>query len=165
MGSTFFGSDAELEKRFEEIVKTYEKKVYRTAYKTAQNPHDAYDITQEVFISIARNLNSFKGESSLSTWIYRITANKCIDYGRKQQKTSQLYIDEDISEGESLRTIRAVGSSYNPEEHLEKTGLQKEIKEALNKLSHDHREMIILRDIDDFSTTRLRRSPAFRKAP
>jgi RNA polymerase sigma-70 factor (ECF subfamily) len=51
--------------------------------KTAQNPHDAYDITQEVFISIARNLNSFKGESSLSTWIYRITANKCIDLRKK----------------------------------------------------------------------------------
>lgn len=147
----FFSDDKSFERDFEEIYRTYEKKIYNTAYKTAQNPHDASDITQEVFISVAKNLRSFKGESSLSTWIFRITVNKCIDYGRRKQKSVKMLIDEDIGEGENLRTIKTQSIDDSPEEHLKKQELRHEIASALAELSEDHREVILLRDVNGLS--------------
>ena len=151
MGQGFFEGNENLAEEFEGIVKAYEKKVYNMALKNSHNAHDAYDIAQEVFISVAKNLKNFRGDSSLSTWIYRITANKCIDFGRKRQKQNKFQTEEDIFEGERNYSLRTSKIDENPEEHLLKTQMSKEINKTLEKLSQDHREMIILRDVNGFS--------------
>ena len=60
---------------FEKLVKTYERMVYRVAYRFLNNETDAADVAQEVFIRVHQSLARFRGESALSSWIYAITAN------------------------------------------------------------------------------------------
>ena len=66
------------------VVDLFSKKVYNTCVGMLQNLEDAQDVTQEIFITIHLNIKDFKEESSLSTWIYRISVNTCLLYLRKQ---------------------------------------------------------------------------------
>lgn len=69
---------------FIELVNLYKKKIVGLCYSYTEDYQEAEDISQEIFISINKNMNSFRGDSSLSTFIYRVTVNKCLDYKRKR---------------------------------------------------------------------------------
>ncbi|TRZ66486.1 RNA polymerase sigma factor, partial [bacterium] len=84
---------------FSELVNAYKNKVYNTALGYLQNPEDAEDIAQEVFIEIFRSIETFKGESSLSTWIYRISVTKSLELIRKRKRKKRFAIVKDIFSG------------------------------------------------------------------
>lgn len=67
---------------FSELVEKYETRVYKTCYRFTRNEQDALDLCQEVFIKIYNNLKNFAGASSLSTWIYKISVNTCLNFLR-----------------------------------------------------------------------------------
>ncbi|MGN6265503.1 MAG: RNA polymerase sigma factor [Ginsengibacter sp.] len=71
---------------FKELVETWQDMVYNTSIGFLQNEEDAEDISQEVFIKVYQSMYSFKGQSKLSTWIYRITVSKCLDHLRKKKR-------------------------------------------------------------------------------
>ena len=71
---------------FKIIVESWQDLVYNTAIGLLQNAEDAEDIAQEVFMQVFESISSFKGESKLSTWIYRITVSKCLDHIRKKKR-------------------------------------------------------------------------------
>jgi len=71
---------------FKIIVESWQDLVYNTAIGLLQNAEDAEDIAQEVFMQVFESITSFKGESKLSTWIYRITVSKCLDHIRKKKR-------------------------------------------------------------------------------
>ena len=71
---------------FRQLYELYSEKVYNTAISYMQNERDAEEVTQDVFVSVFRNAKNFKGNSSVSTWIYRITVNTSINYLRKGKK-------------------------------------------------------------------------------
>lgn len=71
---------------FRQLYELYSEKVYNTAISYMQNERDAEEVTQDVFVSIFRNASKFKGNSSVSTWIYRISVNTSINYLRKRKK-------------------------------------------------------------------------------
>ena len=68
------------ESAFRKLVDEWQDMVYNTAMGIVQNPDDADDITQEVFVQVYKSVSSFKGESKLSTWLYRITLSKALDH-------------------------------------------------------------------------------------
>src|SRR5215217_7398077 len=68
---------------FQELVERHRSMVYRVAYQFAGNHHDAEDIAQEVFIKVYRSLDRFRQDSQLSSWMYRIVMNACIDHRRR----------------------------------------------------------------------------------
>lgn len=72
--------------QFRELILRYQSRVFAVALKVTNNQKDAEDISQEVFLQLYRSLGTFNGNSSFSTWIYRITMNKAIDYKRKQER-------------------------------------------------------------------------------
>jgi RNA polymerase sigma factor (sigma-70 family) len=74
------------ENAFEELVEFYKDRIYNTALGFLQNELDAEEVTQDVFIRVYRGIGGFKGESRLSTWLYRITVTQCIDYLRKKKR-------------------------------------------------------------------------------
>ena len=74
----------------EMIFRKYGDLVYRTCYRYFRNPSDAEDISQEVFLKLHKRLPEFRGDSSLSTWIYRIASNSCIDALRQKKNHSSL---------------------------------------------------------------------------
>jgi RNA polymerase sigma-70 factor (ECF subfamily) len=75
---------------FDEILETHNRKVYNLAYRLTGNRQDAEDVAQETFLQVYRNLDRFRGESALFTWIYRITVNNCLQLKRKLNRA---YID------------------------------------------------------------------------
>ena len=87
-------NDEELVKRvksgdidaFEEIIAKYEKRVFGLIYSVLKNDNEIEDVAQEVFVKVYKNLDKFQGNSSLYTWIYRITTNLCLDYIKKRKE-------------------------------------------------------------------------------
>jgi RNA polymerase sigma-70 factor (ECF subfamily) len=82
--------EANNEISFKELFDLYKSKVFNTVISYLQNQEDAEEVTQDVFIEIYRSLSKFKGNSSLSTWIYRIAVNKSIDFLRKKKSKKSL---------------------------------------------------------------------------
>ncbi|MES9683812.1 RNA polymerase subunit sigma-24 [Bacillus sp. AFS001701] len=99
---------------FKELIVRYQSKVFAVALKVSNNQKDAEDISQEVFLQLYRSLENFNGESSLATWIYRITMNKAIDFKRKQVK------QQENETSELLSTLQEE-NLLSPEEALIKT--------------------------------------------
>lgn len=136
-------------KAFEEIISLYEKKVFSTIYYMVKNENEVEDIAQEVFVKIYKNLKNFKEESSLYTWIYRITINVCIDELKKRKNV--VYIDEKIETVDGEMEMQLEDTAKGPEYLAEDEELKRKITNCIKKLSVDQRTMIILRDIKGFT--------------
>ena len=134
---------------FEEIIKLYEKKICQTIYYMVKNESTVEDIAQEVFIKVYKNLSKFNEQSSLYTWIYRITMNACYDEIKKEKKVYHLsnYVDSDDGEEE----IEYEDENQNVDDIVERK-LNKEILiKAIRTLNEEYRSLIVLRDIRGFS--------------
>ena len=137
------------EKAFETLVRKYERLVSTCVYSIAGNAEDVLDISQEVFLKVYKSIGTFKGDSEFSTWLYRIAKNTALDFVRKR-KQNTISIDSSGEENEGFDLPdESVASSP------EKKALQNEkislLRDSLNKLSDEHREIIILRDLNDYS--------------
>lgn len=73
---------------FRKFIAEHQSRVFNAILNRIQDMHDAEELTQDVFIAVYRKPNAFRGESAVSTWLYRIAMNKCIDHLRKKQKQS-----------------------------------------------------------------------------
>ena len=136
---------------FEALVSAYQKKVFNIAFRMIGNLEDASDVSQEVFVKVYKSMKDFRGQSSFSTWIYRITVNVCMDELRKAKNKKVIYIDEDIrtDDGEMKREIE--DDAPGPESIIEGLELKQVVSDAINALLPDHRVVLVLRDIQDFS--------------
>ncbi|CAL7870741.1 RNA polymerase subunit sigma [Fusobacterium necrophorum subsp. funduliforme] len=114
---------------FDEIFEQYFDKVYYKVLGIVKNSDDAEDISQEVFISVYKNLKKFKGESSIYTWIYRIAINKTYDFLKKNK--TMLEINEEI-----------LFLEYNVD--MDRNMI---LAEKLKKISMQEREFVILKDL------------------
>ena len=136
---------------FEELVRRYEKRVYAIALRSAGSPEDAADITQDVFLRAWRSIESFRGDSGFSTWLFRITMNICVDHARHRQtqpQTMALTNDEDEE-----RPIH--DTAPTPEEYLDNSELGRELATALDEVSEKHRRIVLLRDVSGMSYTEI----------
>lgn len=129
---------------FESLVTAYERRVYSLALRTTGSEADAADITQEVFLRAYRSLDTFRGESGFSTWLYRITVNLCVDLARKNNPAESLD-DEQALEAPETR------GAYQPETALANSELRRELDAALSLVSEEHRKIVILRDVAGMS--------------
>src|SRR5208283_1842219 len=84
---------------FREIIQTYKRVVYNHSYSYLRNQQDAEDATQEIFLNVYNNIKSFRGDSKISTWIYRITVNVCKNK-LKQLQRQRAPIMDDIYPGD-----------------------------------------------------------------
>ena len=136
---------------FEELVARYERKVYTIAYRYMGNPEDASDLAQETFLKVFKSIDKFRGESSFSTWIYRITANICKDELRKIKRKPQTSLDQEIwlDEGSVIRQV--VDEKPTPDEVFEQKELWNYLQDLIANLSPEYRMVIVLRDINGYS--------------
>jgi len=88
---------------FEDLVREHQTRLYHTCLRMMANPDDARDMAQEILVKVWRNLPAFKGESSLSTWLYRIAMNTCLDELRRRKKAKQT----------SMEALAESGGLYN----------------------------------------------------
>lgn len=135
---------------FEPLVTANQNFVYNIALKMLSNPEDAFDVSQEAFLKAYRSLKDFKGDSSFSSWLYRITANMCLDFMRKNKKrraASIVYLDDDSE----LKELELPDTRYDPENELERKELQGAINDALTLLPDDQRSILLLRELSGMS--------------
>lgn len=131
---------------FEQLVALYEKKIYMLAYRNLGNEQDALDISQEVFLRVFRFLPGFKGDSSFSTWIYRIAVNLCKDYVKKRRYGTEVPLYQQ-GEDEEEYQIEVSDFRFNPESEAERKEMVEELGKALDTLSDQHREVLVMREI------------------
>lgn len=136
---------------FNDIVREYEKQVINIAFGMLSDREDAFDAAQEVFIKVYKSIDSFRGQSSFTTWIYRITANVCNDMLRKRQRSAKT-ISIYQNEGEDKNTVAELtDTNPTPEEAVELNERQRVVREGIASLSDDFKAVITLCDIEGFS--------------
>ena len=129
---------------FRVLVERYEKKIYAVALDMTGDHHNAEDISQDVFLKAFRSLPGFRGRASVSTWLYRMTVNTCIDRSRKKawkaMRPKGALTDDDIyPQSQGCKTLS------DPEKELEKVLLQRHIRQALDSLTQRERAVFVLR--------------------
>lgn len=136
---------------FEKFVENYQKDIYNLALKYTSNQEDASDITQEVLLRILRKIDTFKGNSKLSTWVYRITVNYCKDYISKHRKIQNVSIDKPVENSDGVLYMDIEDPEKNPLEVVEETEQKQLLHKCIAMLDSDQREIIILRYINELS--------------
>ena len=136
---------------FEQLIISCEKKVFNIAYRMIGNYDDANELAQEVFIKAFRSIKNFKGDSLFSTWIYKITANVCLDELRKRKNKNIVSLDQDIelNDGDVKRQIS--DNAPSPDMEVESKEIKTIVNESIQQLPDDYKSVIILRDIQGFS--------------
>lgn len=133
---------------FGELVRRYEKKVLTLSNRLCGNPDDGADAAQEAFVSAWQGLPRFRGDANFSTWLYRLTSNACMDLLRRRQR-------RDAHAGASLNDEEAPldipDAAPTPQELVERRELRQEVRDALQTLSPEHRQILILREIHQLS--------------
>ena len=134
---------------FQRLVERYKKKIYFLAYDILGDHHEAEDISQEVFIKVFRSLRNFRRDAKMSSWIYQITANTCIDALRKKKSKPQVNL-EDFNHV-SLQDNLAGGGTrvQNPELSAEASIMQHKIQNALHKVTPKERTVFVMRHYND----------------
>ena len=134
---------------FEELVLANQKNVYNLALKMTGGEEDALDISQEAFLKAYRQLESFRGDSRFSVWLYRLTYNLCIDFLRKKPRMTVIslaYKDDDDSRDIDIPDIQNL-----PEDSVIRRETREAVVDSIGELGPKHREILTMREITGMS--------------
>ena len=134
------------EAAFETLLHLYEKKVYTLCRRMCGNDEDAQEAAQDAFLALWRSAKSFRGDASLSTWLYRLATNACIDLLRRNKRGG-----ERVSLDDEETTFELVDGRPLPEQVVERRETQKLIEEGLAALPEDYRAVLLLREAEGLS--------------
>lgn len=129
---------------FGELVTRYQDRLFNVAYRVLDNADDAADVVQDVFVNAYTSLKTFKGDSELFTWLYRIAFNTAISF--KRRRRGVVRIDAGGEDGGLDPEDRSTDTA--PEAGMERTEDERVLAEAMAKLSPEHRTVLVLKDID-----------------
>ncbi|MBN2406281.1 MAG: sigma-70 family RNA polymerase sigma factor [Elusimicrobia bacterium] len=158
--NTDIGDEALVEKArkgdkeaFTKIVERYEKKIYNLAFRISGNAEDASDILQETFMQLLKKIDTFKGESKFSTWLYRIATNTALMKKRKDKKRPSVSIDKPLLTSRGSEITRQLKDDWaeNPIDIVENKELKKVLNKAIDSMHPEYRIPLILRDINGLS--------------
>jgi RNA polymerase sigma-70 factor (ECF subfamily) len=134
---------------FSKLIDTYQQKVFGTCLSFVPNKEDAEDLVQEVFLEVFNSISKFKGNSILSTWIYRITTNKCLEFIRKQKTKKRTgFLKPLFSQDFSIDKTNYFTEFNHPGFLLEAKELNETLFKAINKLPESQALIFTLHKID-----------------
>jgi RNA polymerase sigma-70 factor (ECF subfamily) len=137
---------------FTELVRQYDKKIFRIARHITQNDEDAEDVLQEAFLKAYEHLPGFHGDSKFYTWIVRIAVNEALMKLRKRKGDKTVPLDEPVDTGEDVVVREIAVWDDNIEEKLGRAELGAILEQAVASLKPDFRTVFVLRDIEELST-------------
>jgi RNA polymerase sigma-70 factor, ECF subfamily len=143
------------ERAFTELVRAYERRVLGLVTRMIGNRDEAKEITQEVFFQVFKAIGGFRGESKLSTWIYRIAVNQCknrVKYLKVRHSDEQDELEavaERVPLGEARRAN--VGTIERPDELMAGRQMEQIVQNAILQLEPSFRECLVLRDVEELS--------------
>lgn len=127
---------------FEALVRLYEKRVFALTARMCRNSADAEEAAQEAFLAAWQGLPFFRGESSFSTWLYRLASNACVDLLRREGKRrSSVSLDDEET------ALDLPDGSLSPHDEAERAELRRQIEAGFAALPPDYREVLVLREI------------------
>ncbi|MBQ3223177.1 MAG: sigma-70 family RNA polymerase sigma factor [Clostridia bacterium] len=131
---------------FEQLMRKHESRMYSVAVRMCGNREDAQDCVQDAMLRIYRALDRFKGQSSFSTWVYRITMNTCLDELRRRKVRASTSLDTLLESGWS-----PTDETDTPERHAIEAERRKALSGAIQSLPEDMRSAIVLREMQGLS--------------
>ena len=138
---------------WEELARTQHKRIYGICYRFTGSPSDAEDLTQEAFLKMFKNLESFDpAKGGFTTWLTTLTRNLLVDnYRRTRLERASDSLDEPLGDddGGATRAERLEDGGRSQEQHVAGLELRAQIQEALKQVSPELREAVILRDLED----------------
>ena len=134
---------------FEELVARYQNKIVAYASRMLNDHDEAEDVAQEAFIKAYRSLDSFRGASSFSTWLYRITTNLCIDRARaRKRRPQQAYsLDEPFDKDEAGGGRELPDSTFEPSKSVERDELRQQVRLTVAEMPEKLRQVLVMCDI------------------
>ena len=135
---------------FETLVLEYEKNGYNIALRMTGNSEDAADMTQEAFIKAYNSLQSFRGDSKFSVWLYRIVSNVCLDFLRSKNRRPTVSLSVEDDDGEDAQ-LDVADESQSPELLLDRKLTRDSVRRGLDSLPPDYRQILLLREIQGLS--------------
>ena len=137
---------------FETLISLYQAPIYNVAYRILGDASEASDAVQETFMKIFKGIKTFRGESGLKTWIYRIAISESLNrqrWWKRWRRHAPVSIDDTTPNGARLVEVR--DSRPTPESACAQMEMEREVQRALNGLSFEHRVAVVLRDIEGLS--------------
>ncbi len=142
------------ERAFSELIEEQGDRVFNLCFRMLGNRQEAEDLAQEVFITVFKSVDSFRGDSKLSTWLYRIASNLSknrIKYLARRHERSKVEFDEGIDRDAASDSLTSPKQAKRPDENMEGQQLEKIMQQAISELEEDHRILIVLWDIEELS--------------
>ena len=134
-----------------ELVEAHQRMVFQLAFHLLGDKEDAMDLSQDVFLTVFRMLDRFRGQSALRTWIYRIVVNQARNrqrWWRRRKQSAQVPLDEHVS---AHGDLSSPNDDWGPERLLRQKEQADRVWQALRELPFDQRTALILREIDGLS--------------
>jgi RNA polymerase sigma-70 factor (ECF subfamily) len=138
---------------FDILVEKYHRKIYNLAYRFVGDPEEANDLAQEIFLAAYQNLKKFRGDAKFSTWLFQIATNR----GKnrfKYLKRRGFFAHRGAANSDDEKDLlqrEIPDHAPGPEAQLAGKQVQQIVQNAINELEPDHKEIVILRDIEGFS--------------
>jgi RNA polymerase sigma-70 factor (ECF subfamily) len=143
------------ERAFNELVQAYEQRVFRLLLRMLGRRDEAEDMAQEVFVQVFKAISTFRGDSRLGTWIYRIAVNLCknrMKYLSRRHTSEQDELEPaaerlPLTEGKGV----TLGETSRPDQLVEGFQLERVVQACIAELDPDFREVLVLRDVEDLT--------------
>ena len=138
---------------YDELVTRHRGKIYAMIRNMVKNDADAWDLSQDAFIKAWKALPRFEARARFSTWLFRIAHNVVYDWVRKRKIESAGELNDEIFDRDRIDASARTAPSFieSPDDAMEHTELRAKIEEALGKLSAEHREAVVLKDVQGLS--------------
>ena len=139
---------------FEQLVAERSSEIYGLLFRLTENPEEARDLTQETFLRAFQNIDRFRGEADLRTWIYRIAINQARNrwrWWRRRRKDATVSLDATPATSDRVLLETIADVSDNPEQETLAREREVVLRAALKRLGRAFREIVVLRDIEGFS--------------
>jgi RNA polymerase sigma-70 factor (ECF subfamily) len=140
------------ESAYEVLISRFQQPVYNLVYRLLNDPADASDAVQDVFLKVFRNVESFRGQSSLKTWVYRIALNEAYNHRRWFSRHRKQEVGLETDEEGSRSWIESISdTSRDPYELTLNEERHQLIEDALREINPDFRAAVVLRDLEELS--------------
>lgn len=136
---------------FDDLIRKYHGRLYGLIYHMTSNHEDTNDLLQDVFSKTYQVIETFKGESSFYTWIHRIAVNMTLNFLKKRNRRQHSSLDNTEEYLESDPDFLAAANKKDPRHLINMQEFQKKLKKAMEQLSHQHRAVVTLFDIQGIS--------------
>jgi RNA polymerase sigma-70 factor (ECF subfamily) len=137
---------------FGQLVKRYDRRLFRVAQSVTHNREDSQDAVQEAFLKAYQHLGDFRGDSQFSTWLIRITLNQSLMKLRKLRRTKEVALDEDFGTDEDVLPREVIDWAPNPEQLYSVSELRNILIKTIEELRPILRAVFVMQDLEGLST-------------